>query len=608
MKPRTTLLLLIVVAGLFAFIKFYNWPTTKELEERKNRVLKIDRDKIDGVTITNNEAKIELRKRGGSWFVDAPVKDRADSAAIEQLLGSVEFLNSEQTIPADEKGAKDRLKDFGLVTPSVRVQLLGKNAPAEILFGKDAAVEGRVYARLGEAETIYIIGSELKNQATKNADEFRDHKLTDLNTTQVSKVEIKTPEGEIELAKKYDHWQIEKPLTARGDDQKISDLIAQAANAHIEKFVSENEAKAAVTGLTEPRGTVTLFAEGKDKPAVLQIGQPPDADKERLYAKLSTRDGVYVLPKSVADILNTKPNDIRDKHLLRLNMDTVDRINIEPDGKEKITLARKEENWTIKSSGDRLANGAEVRRLAGDLQGAEVVAFIADTASDLPKYGLDKPSVKVTFSAYASENTAETKAGEKPIVSVLFGKVQGDVVYAKLDEEPFVVSLNKLLLDAIATDPVRWRDLAVFEFKPEEIESVEVTKADRPPVAIARENGQWKLAKGEGELNKINADSLVNTLSSLRAVRWIGTTTSEHGLEKPSVAIVFTTGDKKHHTLAIGAKTPEGMWFAAAENEPATFVVNEPDESALQIQLTRIALPEPPPKPSATKPLSVETK
>jgi hypothetical protein len=265
-----------------------------------------------------------------------------------------------------------------------------------------------------------------------------------------------------------------------------------------------------------------------------------------------------------------------------------------------------------------MANGGEVRRMAGDLQGAQAVAFIADTASDLPKYGLDKPSVKVTFSAYASENTAETKAGEKPIVSVLFGKVQGDVVYAKLDEEPFVVSLNKSLLDAIATDAVKWRNLAVFEFKPEEIESVEVAKAGRTPAAIARENGQWKLAKGEGALNKISADSLVNTLSTLRAVRWIGATTSEHGLEKPSLEIVFTTGDKKQHRLAIGAKTPERMWFASAENEAVTFVVNEPDESALQIQLAQIALPTAPPKPgalpspspktSATKPLSVEPK
>jgi hypothetical protein len=68
---------------------------------------------------------------------------------------------------------------------------------------------------------------------------------------------------------------------------------------------------------------------------------------------------------------------------------------------------------------------------------------VADVATELPKYGLDQPQLRVTLSSYASENTPDTQAGEKPIATVLFGREEGENVYAKLEDEPFVVSVPK---------------------------------------------------------------------------------------------------------------------------------------------------------------------
>ena len=42
------------------------------------------------------------------------------------------------------------------------------------------------------------------------------------------------------------------------------------------------------------------------------------------------------------------------------------------------------------------------------LQNERVTKFVEDVASNLPKYGLDKPQLQLTFSSFASENTAET--------------------------------------------------------------------------------------------------------------------------------------------------------------------------------------------------------
>src|SRR5207244_8286899 len=61
----------------------------------------------------------------------------------------------------------------------------------------------------------------------------------------------------------------------------------------------------------------------------------------------------------------------------------------------------------------------------------------------------------LTFSSFASENTAETKAGEQPFAGIAFGKGDGDNVYARLTDEPFVVAVRRGLLGQISADPDR---------------------------------------------------------------------------------------------------------------------------------------------------------
>ncbi len=610
MKSRSTLLLLLLAGGIFAYIKFVdsNRLSTLDAQREAKKVVSLDRDKINSVTIKSAEGTIELRKRDNDvWMLEAPVKDRASSMVIAGLFTTAEFLNFDAVLGADKPVSKDELKDYGLASSETKVTFGGGEKPVELLFGKDAAIEGKLYVKLADDKKVFVISNELKKQITKRADEFRDRKLTDLTNAQVNKVVIKSAPGEIELEKKNGHWAFLKPLTARGDDAKIADIISQATTAQIASFVADS-ANLAAYGLQEPRGTVSLFSEGIDKPTVLQIGAHLKDEADKIYARLSTRESVVVLPKSVEALLDTKPNDLRDKSLLRVESDIVDRITIEGASHEKIVLARSAESWVRKAERDLPVNVAEAARLLTDLQNTQVASFEADVATDLPKYGLDQPTVKVTLSSYASENTPETKAGERPIVTVLFGKVEGDKVYAKLDEEPFIVSLSKSILDTIHTDPIQWQELAIYKMKPEEITAIEVTRDGQPPVALEREKDKWKLAKGDGSLNQINAQSLVNTLATLRAVRWNGAAKPEDGLDKPTVIVTFETSANVSGKLTVGAKSADEMWNSTADGLTGVFAMSKPDEEALVLPLVdKPAAPPPPAQPAPAAPDAAAT-
>src|SRR5205814_10006956 len=113
--------------------------------------------------------------------------------------------------------------------------------------------------------------------------------------------------------------------------------------------------------------------------------------------------------------------------------------------------------------------------MLGLVKAEQVTKFVEDVASDLPKNGLDKPQLQVTFSSFASENTPESTAGERPFATIAFGRIDGDNVFARLGDEPFIVAVRRSLLDNIFVDPLQWQELTIFRFKADDVHKFTVT-------------------------------------------------------------------------------------------------------------------------------------
>ncbi len=622
MNWKTTVILAIIAIAGVAYFKFFEMkrPSTEEARRQVQNMVNFDRTKIDGIVIQNGDQKIEIRRRDNKWRLETPIKDQADNALVESLLSDLENWRKEGTIPAKEIDAdKSKLAEYGLNNAKLKLKLLGRDRPPEILFGKDAAMEGRMYVRFQNSKETFLAGQSVKKDIDKKPEEFRDKKLTDLVTAQVRRVILKTPAGGMELEKKDTHWEILKPLRARADDQKVNDLISQVTSARIEEFVADDRGDLRPYGLAEPRGSITLFDQEEkkdqkieigesikvagrdDKGQTLQIGSVPEKEKEQLYVRFVPRGSVYTLPKKIEEILNTKPADLRDNHLVRIDTNILDRITIDAPGKAKTVLARKDDNWTVVGPKSVPADSGAVRRMIDTLQNARVTRFVEDVASNLPKYGLDKPQLKLTFSSFASENTAESKAGEEPFATVAFGKEEGDNVFARLTDEPFVVAVHRGLLNQISADPLRWQELSIFKFKPKQIHRVSVT-TDKELSLERDQTNQWHWLKGTGAINQGNLQSLINTLSNLHAARWLGPTTPQQGFDKPQLVLAFTTSpdNKTAHKLIVGAQNNDGTLCARVDGRDGTFSISNTDFNNLKLPLEMPASASPSPTAAVT--------
>ncbi len=636
MNWKTTATLLGIAA---AFVLYFNFvenkqPGTRENNGNATRVFAFNRDEVDGLVVTNHDLKVDLRRDDKhQWTMKSPYADRGDQTLISELFTDLESARSQDhfNVKADDKA---KLQEYGLQNARIRLQVIPKGGtkPQEILFGNDTAIEGRTYLQIAGQDVVFVVPDELKKLLQKDVNAWRDHRLTDLVATDVTKAVVKNPAGEIELVRDGEHWRLAKPLAARADDKKVNDLVSQVANLTVQSFVGDDKADATSYGLAEPRATVTLATAADPQGRELMIGSAPGDAKpatpgaaavaaatgavptptpdpklaDSVYARYPARQSIYTVPKSVESFLTLKPADLRDHQLARVNADMVDRIRITPAGGQPFTVAHnKDKTWSLVGApaGTPPANSAETDRLINTITSTQVDRFVADSASDLATYGLDHPALQVKFLSVASENTAESNAGEKTIATVDFGKADGDNTFARVEEEPFIVSVPTTAAEAVSTDPIQWRNVNIFAADPEKVSSLEIQGKDRPDLALTRaDKSGWTLTKGEGPLDTGKAQSIVNTLAKLHAVRWAGALKPTYGLDHPTVALTFATANdpKGGGKLLLGGMSPEQMGYARVEGQDGAFLLSRPDFETLTAGITPTAVPAPTPVPTPT--------
>ncbi len=615
-KFRSTIILIILGLGLWAYLRFFDDRFTGTGDAP--RVTAIDRGEVESFSIRNGEGTMEFKQTNGAWNIEAPVKDRADEGAVATLFTTLEGLDMNlRKVPAVKgRDTKELLKELGVAKGEVSIKLAGKRS-FELLIGKETAVStaadgkepaaggketvgggkepapgGKVYARIDGSDALYVLPNDLRTLLSKGAKDWRDRKLAAVTAGEVKKVVLKTAKGEIEAERKNGNWSLIRPLKARADNQRLNDLIASVTSARIEEFISDSK-DLGTFGLTDPRATLVFHLEGGKEPVTIQIGatkkddkKAGDAAKGVAYVKVSTRDGVVTVPSAIEGIALTLPNDLRDASLIRVQADIVDRITLEGGG-TKIVIGRDGENWKRKTKPEEPVNSAAANKLLNDLTTARSVRFVEDVGSDLKKYGLDQPSATVMLSSYSTEGTPESTPGDKPIAKLILGSSDGVGVYAKLDDEPYIIAVPKTLTEKIWTDPLQWQELKIYDYNKADIVHLEITKAEQPTIALnIDKEGKWKLAKGDGAVDQTAVQSLVNTLSALRAVRWAGATrAAEQGLDKPAVTVTFTTSDKKTGKLRIGSLNADRLRHALIEGKNGTALLNQPDTSAFEAPL-----------------------
>ncbi len=597
MKFRSTLLLLVLAAGLGVFIAKVGLvkPGTLVASLDAAYVAPFDPEKAAAIRILEGEEELALERQpdGLTWRIVRPIEDRAGRLQVQQILSVLSAIPHREVLHSP---SREELAEFGLSNPKMRVKVADASGQriVEFLIGRETILPGGIYLGVEGRADAYVVDASVRDIVNQPVDSYRDRTITALDPQVIDKVVLGNSLGQIELVKRRGEWRIDRPVNARADSALVSEIVRAAATARIEEFVADGAFTFSQMGLAEPSGTIALYEEGSDTPHVIQLGskalpadntvqEDADTEQQLVFARYPQRDSIYKVHAGLVAYTALSPNQLRDRALCRFHMDVVDKLEILPQNNSAIIFRRMPDTWKMLEPVAGSANSRQVMEALELLRTTRVTAFEADTATNLATYGLDEPWMRVVVSAYVSENTPETSNGQTPLADVSFGgySTEHDGFYAKLADEPFVVVVPRSLTDSLPTSATRWQALEVFEFEPSSIRKIALQLRDRRASFERKDDGSWT-RDGQPVASSATMESCANTLARLRATLRI-----DPPSPPPSTTLLVASFevDNQPHSLEVFASNTDGFFPATTDSGATFFLISRPDFETLAAPL-----------------------
>ena len=190
---RSTIVLLVVLAGLGAYIYFVASKPSDSSTTQNRLFPSVASDNIEELTVKNEAGETTtVKKADGKWEMTSPFQTRAsdmDSSGIANALAGLDTTRVVEENPTD-------VKEYGLDSPSVEVTFKsnGGKPSGKLLIGKKTATGGSLYARKDGENRVVLIGEY--NQATFNKSPFdlRDKAIVNFDRSKVDGVDVSLDE------------------------------------------------------------------------------------------------------------------------------------------------------------------------------------------------------------------------------------------------------------------------------------------------------------------------------------------------------------------------------------------------------------------------------
>jgi Domain of unknown function (DUF4340) len=442
-----------------------------------------------------------------------------------------------------------------------------KEKPKEhvLLIGQPtAAGPGTRFAKLGDAEAIFVVDQSLTAPLDRGALDLLDRGLLRLEPETILRIQSTVGDSKLTLERDKDAWRVQSPAAQFTADKEIMDgLLMLFSNLRAEKFAAYGpQANAAQYGFDKPSATIVVSVEGKaangdKKPAssathTLILGKSVEQEPHARYARLDNGPGIAVLTGAETNELTRSYLDYVDRNLLQFDPAAVTSIQRKM-GADELEIAKRDDGWHLAKPAPFRADDPTIDKLLEQVSHLRAQRVAAYQAKDLKPFGIDAPTAVVTWRL----------TGPKPTERVLkIGKVVNEKSveaapperYVMADDSSTVAVLDGALANRLLAGALQFRDHILARFA--DLDKAILERGPRKAV-FAKVDGTWKLTEPlQADAEQTELEDLVNALARLRADELIAekpTDLKPFGLDAPDARWHFLLGDKELLGLAIGS-------------------------------------------------------
>jgi hypothetical protein len=435
MRPRYTLLLAAILAGLIAYLYFSGFAETPE-SEKKKLLLDVHTEDVTGLTLTYGDHAIDLALHDGAWRLTKPVDAPADDLAVKNLVRAIAEAEVKKTIDDPPQD----LLPFGLAPPFVTIAITttdGTTLPV-LKVGKTTAVSSSTYVQRDDEPKVFLTASTFRTGMDKQAKDLRDKTILAFKDNDVTALTLRGDGGGVvQLAKKNGDWWIEQPASYRADNNAVRALLSTVRNLRATDFANDNPADAdlATYGLASPQRELVIQT-GADQTVALQVGNATD---QGLYVKSSEHPTTFIVGKWVASDLGKGVNELRDKMLLTFDPTMASEIAVTRADGVDFTLHATDGVWSL-VGGETPVNPAAATAFVGALSRLAGTQVLVETAPDLAAYGLAPPALTFTVTGIDGNRVGAVRLGSRtpdPPATQYTAQRDGDPAVMQLGEFQF---------------------------------------------------------------------------------------------------------------------------------------------------------------------------
>ena len=371
MKIRSLLIATLVFAGLAGFLYWsdHHKPSAEAAKpdaDAAPSILKLDENSITKLELKRKDAApILLTKSASDWKITEPKPLPADQTTISGLLSTISSLDSEHLV--EDKSSN--LERYGLASPTFELDVTEKdNKTQRLLLGDDTPAGSGVYAALAGDPRVFTIATYRKTSLDKTLNDLRDKRLLTVSPDKMSRLEIAGKNGDIEFGRNKDDWQILKPKPMRADTFAVSELVRKLTDARMDLSTSDKTAIETESAFAKDTPLATVKLTDESSTQQLQIRKAKDV----YYAKSNLVDGVYKVDSSLADAIEKKVDDFRNKKIFDFGYSDPNKLEIRTSAKT-YSLMRGGQDWW--DNGKKM-DEESVRSLVSNLRDLSAEKFV----------------------------------------------------------------------------------------------------------------------------------------------------------------------------------------------------------------------------------------
>jgi hypothetical protein len=413
-RLRSTLILLVVLAGLVGYIYYDSKKAPASTDTKEKAFAGVTADAVEELQIKAADGDVShVQKTGDQWQLVDPVKADADSNEFTSVTTSLASLDINRVI--DENPSN--LKEYGLDPARIEVSFRAKGQKdfKKLLVGERTPTGNDLYARLPDQKRVFLINSFNDSTFNKNTFALREKKILKIDREKVDGLEVSDGTNSFQFAKSGTNWTIVKPIMARGEFGQLEGIVERLATAQMQALTTDSSNDLKQYGLDKPTATMTLSASGMK--TTLTLGKTENAV---VFAKDSTRPMIFtVAPTLKGDVIKTL-SDYRRKDMFDGRSFNANKVEIHR-GPDVVTLEKttKDGKDIWKKADGKDADTSKVEDLLGKL-----TALRAQSFEPAANAALKSPAMTVTLT-YDKTKTE----------TVTFAKTGSDVVGARGDEQ-----------------------------------------------------------------------------------------------------------------------------------------------------------------------------